>query len=274
VAANLFGISERLDHLRPIAERAGVVLIEDSAQAFPGGGETSIWKGDLVVLSFGRGKPVSLLGGGAVLFRESAWRDLLPRDITSSDTGAGQWVSFRLKAAVYNRMISPWLYWLPQSLPFLHLGETRYHTLPDIEAMDAVRQAVLPGNLAVYRHDDMAVQKALAEGLDDLDLAGRDIIDLPKICRTPPERRLLRYPLLIRATDRDRLYEKLKHAGLGPSGMYPAALPGICGLKELLAEQGPFPAAELFSTRILTLPTHHGVRQVDIGEMCRVLGAG
>ena len=273
LAANLFGISERLDQLRPIAERAGAVLIEDSAQAFPSSGEASIWHGKLVVLSFGRGKPVSLLGGGAVLFREAAWADLLQQATVPSETGAGQWASFRLKSVLYNGMISPWLYWLPQSLPFLHLGETRFHTLPSIEAMDAVRRALLPANLAVYRDDDMAVQKALVERLGDLDLAARGIIDLHRACQTPPERRLLRYPLLIRATDRDRLYEKLKHCGLGPSGMYPAALPGISGLEELLAGQGPFPAAEGFATRILTLPTHTGVRQADIAKMRRVLGA-
>ena len=65
VAANLFGISERLDQLRPIAERAGVVLIEDSAQAFPGGGEAAIWEGDLVVLR------------DVLLYPERRFRDLL-----------------------------------------------------------------------------------------------------------------------------------------------------------------------------------------------------
>ncbi|UCB54712.1 MAG: DegT/DnrJ/EryC1/StrS family aminotransferase, partial [Thiotrichales bacterium] len=71
VATDLFGISERIDAIRPIARQAGAMLIEDSAQAFPGARESDIWGGDCVVLSFGRGKPVSLLGGGVVLFRDT-----------------------------------------------------------------------------------------------------------------------------------------------------------------------------------------------------------
>ena len=61
--------------LRPLADAAGAVLIEDSAQAFPRDGGGDFWQGDLVVLSFGRGKPVSLLGGGAVLYRDERFGD-------------------------------------------------------------------------------------------------------------------------------------------------------------------------------------------------------
>ena len=168
-------------------------------------------------------------------------------------------------------MIWSRLYWLPQGLPFLHLGETRYHTLPAIDAMDSVRQSVLPANIAAYRGDDMAAQKALVDMLGELDLSAKRIIDLPRVCKTPESRRLLRYPLVVDAVDRDSIYAELKRRGLGPSGMYPAALPGIPGLERLLEGQGPFPAAEVFATRILTLPTHNGVRRGDVAKICQVL---
>ena len=273
VAANLFGISERMNQLRPIAEQAGAVLIEDSAQAFPGGRETSIWEGDLVVLSFGRGKPVSLLGGGAVLFREAIWEGLLPECNVQSDIGKGQRFSFWLKTALYNQMISPWLYWLPQGLPFLHLGETRYHTLSAIDAMDPLRLDVLPANIAAYRSDDMGTQTALVGMLGELDLAARGIIDLPRACKAPESRRLLRYPLLMDAASRELLYQQLKRHGLGASGMYPVALPGIPGLERLLEGQGPFPVADAFAARILTLPTHNGVRRGDVAKIRKVLAS-
>lgn len=273
VAANLFGISEQMGKLRPIAERTGAVLIEDSAQAFPAGKETSIWEGDLVVLSFGRGKPVSLLGGGAVLFRESTWEGLLPECPVRPDNGKGQRISFWLKTALYNRMISPWLYWLPQGLPFLHLGETRYHTLSAIDGMDPFRLDVLPANIAAYRSDEMDAQRALVDMLGELDLAARGIIDLPRVCKAPESRRLLRYPLLTGAVDRDPLYQQLKRNGLGPSGMYPVALPGISGLERLLVGQGPFPAAEAFAARILTLPTHNRVSRGDVAKVHQVIGS-
>jgi dTDP-4-amino-4,6-dideoxygalactose transaminase len=273
VAANLFGLSERLDQLRPISERAGVLLIEDSAQAFPGGGESAIWEGDLVVLSFGRGKPVSLLGGGAVLYRDAALRQLLPETDEPAEPGLRQRVGFRLQAMLYNRLIAPRLYWLPHSLPFLHLGETRYQPLSAIEAMDPLRQALLATNVAAYRADDMAAQTALAGMLKGLDGAAGELIDLPRVCRVPAQRPLLRYPLLVEAAARERLYGELRRRGLGPSTMYPAPLPGIAGLETVLAGQGPFPAAEAFAARILTLPTHQRVSGDDIARMRAVLSS-
>ena len=74
IAASLCGIPERLGALRQITEQAELLLIEDSAQLFPGSIDEANWQGDLVVISFGRGKPVSLLGGGAVLFRDKRIR--------------------------------------------------------------------------------------------------------------------------------------------------------------------------------------------------------
>lgn len=269
VAVDLFGIPERLAQLRPIAEQAGALLIEDSAQAFPGGREPAFWQGDLVVLSFGRGKPVSLLGGGAVLFRDDVISGHLPIcDQQPDDRGDAL---FRLKAVLYNRMISPRLYWLPQALPFLHLGETRFHPLSDISCMDQQRLALLPANIAGYRQDPMQAQSALAGILAALDSSASGVTDLPRVCGVSPQQRLLRYPVLVDARQRDRLYIELRKSGLGPSTMYPAALPGINGLASKLAGQGPFPAAEAFAAGILTLPVHRRTRIRDLERLRRLL---
>ncbi len=271
IAANLFGIPERIEQLRAFTNQADAVLIEDSAQGFPGSRESDIWGGDLVVLSFGRGKPVSLLGGGAVLFRNANYGDLLPTVTPLHAEGLLKHSIFRLKAHLYNWMILPRLYWVPQNLPFLHLGETRYHPLPGIDAMDQARLELLPDNIAAYRNNDSEAQKGLAGILEELDSNSAGIIDLPKQCQVPRERRLLRYPLLVDASLRDRLYHQLQRSGSGPSVMYPAALPGISGLQSLLSDQAPFPAAEAFAARILTLPTHRWVGLEDMANIRRIL---
>ncbi|MBK8163203.1 MAG: DegT/DnrJ/EryC1/StrS family aminotransferase [Gammaproteobacteria bacterium] len=270
VAASLFGIPERMTELRPLAERAGVVLIEDGAQLFPGSQESNLWKGDLVVLSFGRGKPVSLLGGGAVLFREDMLARLLPQRELQHSGGMYRQAAVWLQTALYNLMIAPRLYWIPQAIPFLHLGETRFQPLPAIDTMDPVRLRLLPSNIAAYRDGDMDAQNALARILTDRDPADTGVIDLPRACQVPGNRRLLRYPLLVEAELRGRLYQELRRQGLGPSTMYPATLPGITGMKALLAGQGRFPAAEDFAARILTLPTHRRVSAGDIEQIRQV----
>ena len=117
----------------------------------------------------------------------------------------------------------------------------------------------------------MGPQKALAGMIGELDGPAGELIDLPMVCQVSLDRRLLRYPLLVKAAMRDRLFRALRQCGLGPSTMYPVALPGILGLETVLAGQGPFPMAEAFAARILTLPTHQRVGREAIGRMRRVL---
>ena len=264
IAAGLFGISERLTLIRSLSEQRDIVLIEDSAQAFPSNQEPDFWLGDMVILSFGRGKPVSLLGGGGVLFRDEKYGELLPAGTSKIVSDRYKHALFQLKVHLYNMLILPRLFWLPQKMPFLKLGETRYHPLSGIDPMDPVRLAAMPCNLDAYRESDGGVQKDISDMVAELSSTTASVIDLPVKCNVPHGRRLLRYPLLVDARIRERLYSRLQFFGSGSSVMYPAAMPGIPGLETILYDQGPFPAAEAFASRILTLPTHGGVGSKDI----------
>jgi dTDP-4-amino-4,6-dideoxygalactose transaminase len=272
VAVNLFGIAERWTQLRELAKKNDVVLIEDSAQYFPGGEEQQDWQGDLVVLSFGRGKPVSLLGGGAVLTKETSLLERLPKT-QSIAAGFSQRLLFGLKVRLYNAMISPFLYWLPQVMPFLHLGETRYHKLSAIEALDQVRLELLTCNIARYQQDVevMARCEKISSMLDLLDSSSDRVINLPRASESRLSRRLLRYPLLLEAASRDRAYQKLKQAGLGVSIMYQACLTNIAGMSHILDEKQRFPNAEVFASRLLTIPTHSHVSEKNIEKIKAIL---
>lgn len=271
VAVDLFGIPERLKALQELANSVDAVLIEDSAQAFPDSGESNIWQGDLVVVSFGRGKPVSLLGGGAVLHQGESLADLLPNPEALSASGWRDRANFRVKAFLYNRMISPRFYWIPRSLPFLHLGETQYHSLTGLGAMDSQRLALLPANLSAYQQQGQDLRQMLASLFGELAVEDDSLIDLPRVTGVPDGRRLLRYPLLVESSHRDRLHQALRRAGLGPSLMYPTAMPEIPGLEEVLKNQGEFPHARSFAERILTLPTHNGISERDLAGIRQIL---
>ena len=141
-----------------------------------------------MVLSFGRGKPVSLLGGGAVLHRDKALSDFLPEGVAKSMNGNIQRFLLSVKAFLYNQMISPRLYWIPQRLPFLQLGETRYHPLSDVMAMDRARFNILPVNIASYRGYSLSVQKAICEMIEKLESLGSEIMNLSAACQVSQER--------------------------------------------------------------------------------------
>ena len=117
------------------------------------------------------------------------------------------------------------------------------------------------------------MQAALADIVKGTDTSGDALIDLPAVCRVQPHRRLLRYPLLLKTEWRDRVYHRLRKAGLGPSLLYPTSLPRIPGLKDLLDGQGNFQSAEAFARRMLTLPTHDRVRHADIRKIREILVA-
>lgn len=271
VAVHLFGIPERIKALRRLTRQTDIVLIEDSAQLMPVTGGYDAWSGDLVVTSFGRGKPVNLLGGGGVLFRDPDLGQYLPVVNDKADPSAAAYVRFGFGAVMYNVASLPWFYWIPLSLPFLHLGETRFQPLGEIVAMDPVRRMLLPVGLHEYRVRDRSLQARLRALLARHCNADAGLLDLAGECGVPEAAALLRYPLLVVPERRNRLLRRLQSAGLGASCMYPAALPGVPGLEDRLRDQGPFPAADDFARRILTLPTHARIRERDLAGVSRIL---
>lgn len=270
VAVNFLGISERFDLIRPIVTRIGALLIEDSAQLFPGKNESGIWQGDLVVLSFGRGKPVSLLGGGMVLSKDQQFAEQLnavERSEGDTVTAPVYW----LKKTIYNTMLNPRLYWLPASMPFLHLGETRYHPLPEISRMDELRKGLLAANVQAYQARRLTVQKQMSDMIRQT-AAPDACVDLPVICDTSQDRPLLRYPVLVKKR-RNELLSRLTKCGLGASPMYPSTLPQIEGLDPVLDSSLQYPNAAEFSVNFMTLPTHAGVRTGDISKIRDILAS-
>ena len=264
IAVSLFGIPERLDAIGALANEAAIVLIEDSAQAFPHAGNGEFWKGDLVVLSFGRGKPVSLLGGGAVLYRDRRFAGLLPDGGMPADSRR---VTFRLQAALYNLLLSPRLYWIPQILPFLRLGETHYRQLDGIHPMDSARHALLACNIQAYRARPLDGQDAVANLLKETAGSGNRLIDLPVACGLSQSGKLLRYPLLVDRDRRDELHRCLLGKGQGASIMYPAILAGLPGLEDVLFDAGEYPGASDFAARVLTLPVFNRLQDTDLAKI-------
>lgn len=75
IAVNSFGYPAEVRGIREIAERSGVVVIEDACQSYGGRADDGVLgnRADIGVISFGYSKPVALNGGGAVVTRS---RDL------------------------------------------------------------------------------------------------------------------------------------------------------------------------------------------------------
>lgn len=263
VAVNFLGIPERLEALAAIAHRNGALLIEDSAQAFPPSGlEQSA--ADFAILSFGRGKPVSLLGGGAVLCSSGELAEALPKPAMAR---AKVW-QVRAKATAYNWLRRPQLYWIPQVLP-LGLGETRYEPLTAIEGFDEVRYQALAAAIDMYERNGQENQRLMRRHLLDLRHGLTDLAE-----GVAESRPLLRYPVLApSAAMRSQLLRRLSRAGLGGTALYGSAMPEVADIPAARVKHGALPNSRDLAQRLLTLPVHQGVRPTHVARIRGIIEA-
>ncbi len=261
IAINFLGIRERLDELRALIAELNLParLIEDNAQWFPAAASEVEFNADYVTFSFGRGKPMSLLGGGLLC----AKRPVVASAVARIEKSAQPSRLLPLKIAAYNLLLKPQLYQLLNRNPLLRLGETRYVPLDYIAQFDSYRRALVTANFILHsaRNND------LSQSFDSVVLAG-GLQQLDQNCaaRQMP---LLRYPLLCPDEKmRDQLLAQLSSAGLGASPMYAAAIDQIAGVDNLITVPEPLHNARHFAQRFMTLPVH---RQVSLPYRERIL---
>jgi dTDP-4-amino-4,6-dideoxygalactose transaminase len=270
VAVGFLGIPERLELLSEICHENSLVLIEDSAQCFP---PESYRKplADFVVLSFGRGKPINLMGGGALLVRNEMFTDCA--DILGTYSVRQLKINFWwfAKRAVFNALMSRISYFFLERLPFLGIGETRFHPLDSISRLEMPAPLFQAGVRSFWSRPP--VQPHYHAKLEQLEAAGW-ILPEEKEAGVPgnnDQHRLLRFPVLAPDREmRDRALTALNSAGIGASVFYGAALSEIDGL-EIFLEHRDCPFAKDFSCRLLTLPAHEDVTISDIELVAEVL---
>ncbi|CBL44145.1 Glycosyl transferase, group 1 [gamma proteobacterium HdN1] len=288
IAPWFLGIPERFDEIRACLAKANskALLIEDSAQWFPEGDPSTDFCGDLVVLSFGKGKPVSLLGGGLLYDHRGDLRELffapnmhspstfstsepqpnptenktptLPNDKSVPNDKIGKNLSplAVLRVLAYNLLIHRLFFWVLELIPALNMGKTIYKPLAGLQAFPAEGYAILQANINKYLKRPRRAENGLKQLINDLSLSQN------ALCTQAPtyhQQRMLRFPVLVSPEcNRDALLARLQQEGVGASPFYPAPLNEIDQIPNIVAAQGPFPNAKDFASRLITLPTHRG----------------
>jgi dTDP-4-amino-4,6-dideoxygalactose transaminase len=248
VVSNLFGVPEPVAKLRELLNARGVALVDDAAQSLgarsaegPVGG-----RGEVGVLSFGRGKPLSALGGGAL-----AWTGPdAPTDSPAMDPAPRPHLAIA-RAAAFNLALLPAVFRWLAAIPALAIGETRYDpnfkrggidgaslclaaaALPELEAANRER---------ARRAAALAARITAETNFSPLVASERDESVYPRLGVLAPS-----------APARKAALRAL--APFGATRMYPSALDGIGALKSRLAAMPETPVAREFAARLLTLPT-------------------
>ena len=270
IAAHFLGLAEDVATIRKLAQRVGAVVVEDSAQRLPrlaGTGPNS----DLVVLSFGRGKPAGALGGGVLLVKAETHPGANP----NKHIGPAQRerLPIGLSRRTYNIAIGPVPYSVLSRMSILRLGETRYQPLASIRQLSAGRQAAALSQLDYIGPEMLTSYPSRAESLRKCVESIPCLSGTTELAARAGPDPLVRFPLVMSSRSAcDRTFESLNEAGLGVSRMYGASIPDIPGIPGLWPEN--FPRASDFAGRLLTLPLHSVVKSHDLERIVTCLSNG
>ncbi|MBU8933971.1 MAG: DegT/DnrJ/EryC1/StrS family aminotransferase [candidate division Zixibacteria bacterium] len=271
VATHLFGIPSNIDSIEDTCRDQGLFLIDDSAQALGASlnGRLMGSYGDAALLSFGRGKCITTVhGGAAVIHNESVQsqvEDVLEREFQPADSSP---LRDMLELGVYKAFFSRHLFWLPDNLPFLGLGETVYDTsflLSRMTEARAGRGTEIITNLKSINDIRNSKAQTYMELLGD----NQDLTLPAKADFTSAA--CLRFPLLMPDREAATKAGELGHH-LGISRMYPGTVSTIPALCANLADGSPGNVnATMVAERLITLPTHHGVDSNDMERIADLL---
>ena len=260
IAVNLLGVGDDAAALHAFCRSKGIALIQDSAQHLP---RNDIdWPGEYVVLSFGRGKPLNLLCGGALFTATQYART--DSVATHRFPLKSRVFSSRLSAAAFNVLTQPIPYRFLSVLPGTGLGAVRYKPLGSASPLpDAFIQRVSAA-FELYCRVPSYQRRLWEPVLNEWHQWGIEELR-PITGGTEPEP--LRLALL--APDRgsrEALVNTLARAGLGATRLYGTVLSEISGVPDSVRAQGPFPNASRLASRLLTLPTHTLVSPAAVHE--------
>ena len=256
VPNHLFGIPSPIEEVKALCRPKGIFVVEDAAQAMGGTyqGKKLGTLGDVGFFSFGRGKNITCVSGGAIITNsdeigqaiEQQYDLLQPPSRREELRDLGQ-------AILMSLFIHPSLYWFPASLPFLNLGKTIFYRDFPVKKLSHVKVGLLRRWKDQLKNSSDArrnISRAFRKCFGD---AGLRNVDVPS----------LRYPILVESHEiRDRLYQLSRKRGLGLSVMYPCPVNETNELRHAFQGQ-VFSLAKDISERLIALPTHSFVTLKD-----------
>lgn len=269
LGVDLFGISERWAKLRDLCAGRQVILIQDCAQSLQS--KTlldSDLKGDFVVLSFGRGKPVFLGEGGVLLASPE-----LPKAVTHivEDPAVREQVfssnALNRRLWLYNFLLQPHVYYLLSIFMGRRLGETRYKVLTEVRRAGSEFEKAANSLIETYwvKHTDN-FREVFSE-LEPVIAGSQNLLSTCGVESPGPAdgRRYLRLPLLVKsARVRDDWISALRKRGVSATTMYKRILPQIIAEPSSPDCLNAYPAATRFANQLITLPVHSRLDSRDI----------
>ena len=256
VAHHLFGIASDIARVRAMCHARGIVVIEDAAQAMgvESGGRMLGTLGEVGVFSLSRGKNITCGSGGIVITDSdhiaAALRAQWPR--LESPLTAESLKDFA-KLVVMAIFIRPRLYWIPNALPFLRLGQTIFPKSVAVKRLSGMQAGLLHDwqhrlSQSNQKRSEMAASVSRQMSLSLPQGPSHPYLRLPIFAATPQ--------------GRERIHSFAQRRGLGVSLAYPTPINEIPEISHMF-DGRRFPSARRVSEHLLTLPTHQWISEKD-----------
>jgi dTDP-4-amino-4,6-dideoxygalactose transaminase len=245
VTQHLFGIPTPISDVKSITHKYGGYLIEDAAQSLADADAEKApgTMGDFGLYSFGRGKPLPIGGGGALVSQSHS-------EIFEQSRLGSPKKGFKQLVAIAATQIAskPVFYWIPELLP-LGLGKTIFNPDFDVEAMPNAINKISSAALSIL--NQLNVHRKWLSGVYSKHLSKKYQIENSEL-RAP----MIRFPVML--SNNASLTMDLNR--LGVRKMYPKAISDENLIRPYLRQnQMPTPGSTEISKRLVTLPTHMGV---------------
>ncbi|QBE64021.1 DegT/DnrJ/EryC1/StrS family aminotransferase [Pseudoduganella lutea] len=236
IAVHLYGQPADMDPLCALADRHGLKLIEDAAQAHGARyrGRRTGSLGHAGAFSFYPGKNLGALGDGGGIVTD----DTALNDIVRTYRNYGSQKKYQNLVQGFN------------------------------SRLDELQAAFLSVKLATLDADN-AARRAVAARYDEL-LAGIDGLALPFV---PEWAEPVWHLYVVRHARRDALAAKLAEAGIGTIVHYPIAPHMQQAYAELGYQEGAFPIAEAIHREVLSLPIAPGMTPAQVDEVAAAVRA-
>jgi UDP-2-acetamido-2-deoxy-ribo-hexuluronate aminotransferase len=229
IVVDLFGLPAGYSALRDITLKYGLRLIGDGAQSFGGSyrGKKVGALADVTAASFFPAKPLGCYGDGGALLTDDEERASIYRSIGAHGKGS-------------------------EKYDIVRIGMN--------SRLDTLQAAVLLGKLISF-NDEIAAREKAAERYDER---------LSELVITPlryndRQSAWAQYGILL--DDRDRVASDLKRAGIPTAVYYPQPMHLQTAYRLFGTGEGSLPVSEALSQRILHLPMHGYLSDLDVDRI-------
>lgn len=273
IAVHLFGIPSDVNEINRIAKKHRTLVIEDSTQAFgvKNGNSMLGLSTDIGFYSFGRGKPVSMLAGGTIVTKSKVIAKLLQKEVNdlAELTFSDLFLSI-INLVIYRFFVLPRLFWIPNSLPFLKIGETEYRDNFRFTRLSEFHRILVTKLLEDFKkNNDDRIKKSAYFAKNLLNIKSNKLSFIPS---TPLKIPYLRFPILFSNNElRDRILVQLRKEGIGATDMYKKPLNKIEGMPLNIINNSTFEKAEDISKRLLTVPVSSYTKYSDLDNILNII---